>query len=320
MTLLSKFLENSVHPSINLPLTLSLLEEWCLVYIDGLDSKKHLQNQFTIDVDFLKKEEYKLCAHCNFNGKVWATMFLFHYKKGYAYIIRKSVAKIQIKELEKYAVFSKVQIRKLDNIYLFGLSGFNAKFFLSKNFFSIPNKKSPLISNEDRTILWFSEPFERFLLVLSLNDVLFLQKKENEITLLNDSKQWLLLDMESGFPIIDEKNTQKFLPQSINLTMLQAVSFNKGCYYGQETISRMFHKNLNKHELYLLLSTGNINPEIGSIIEMKKEEKWYRVGFLLAIVHIKVNEICIQAVLNKSINIKNMFRIYEFENVFFIKN
>ncbi|AYN24644.1 tRNA-modifying protein YgfZ [Buchnera aphidicola] len=318
--LLFNFLKKSVYPSTNLPLTLSLLEEWCLVYIDGLDGKKHLQNQFTIDINFLKKEEYKLCAHCNFNGKVWATMFLFHYKKGYAYIIRKSIVKTHIKELKKYAVFSKVQIRELDNIFLFGLSGIDAKLFLSKYFIDIPNEQCPLTFHEDKTILWFSKPFERFLLVLSLKDLFFLRKKENEIILLNNSKQWLLLDIEAGFPIIDEQNSQKFLPQSINLTNLQAVSFNKGCYYGQETIARVFHKNLNKHELYILSSTGNINPKIGSIIEMKKDEKWYRIGFLLAIVHVKVNEIVIQAVLNKSVKIQNIFRIYEFKNIFLIKN
>ncbi|AAM67965.1 tRNA-modifying protein YgfZ [Buchnera aphidicola] len=317
---LSKCFKNSIYPSINLPLTLSLLEEWCLIYICGIDSKKHLQNQFTIDINCLKKEEYKLCAHCNFNGKVWATMFIFHYKKGFAYIIRKSIAKIQIKELKKYAIFSKVEIRELDDIYLFGLSGFNAKFFLSKNFVDIPNKNCSLISNQDRTILWFSEPCERFLLVLSLKDLLLLKRKENEITLLNNSKQWLLFDIEAGFPIIDKQTSQKFLPQSINLILLQAVSFDKGCYYGQETIARVFYKNLNKYSLYLLSSKGNINPKIGSIIEMKKEEKWYRIGFLLAIVHVEFNRTVIQAVLNKSINIQNIFRIYEFKNIFLIKN
>lgn len=123
------FRKNIVYPSINLPLTLSSLEEWSLIYVEGADSKKHLQNQFTIDINFLKKEEYKLCAHCNFNGKVWATMFLFHYRRGYAYIVRKSVAEIQIKELQKYAIFSDVKIQELDNFCLFGLSGFGAKFF-----------------------------------------------------------------------------------------------------------------------------------------------------------------------------------------------
>ncbi|CAL4325066.1 tRNA-modifying protein YgfZ [Buchnera aphidicola] len=308
-----------VYSSINLPLTLHFLEEWSLVYIEGTDSTKHLQNQFTIDVFSLNKKEYKFCAHCNFNGKVLATMFLFHYRKGYAYIIRKSLVKMQVKQLKKYAIFSKVEIKELDNLYLFGISGSDARLFLSELFIDIPNVNHSIISHEKRTILLFSKPIERFFLILSLKDVLFLKKQKNKIKLFNNSKQWTLLDIEAGFPIFDKKLSQKFLPQSLNLEKLQAISFNKGCYYGQETIARTFYKNLNKYELHVLVGIGKISAEIGSIIETEKEGKWYRIGFLIAMIYVEVNQVFIQAVINKSINAKNIFRIYGLKNIFLIK-
>lgn len=309
-----------VYPLINFPLTLHSLEEWSLVYIKGIDSKKHLQNQFTIDVFSLKKEEYKLCAHCNFNGKVLATMFLFHYKKGYAYIIRKSLAQMQIKELQKYAIFSKVEIKELNHLYLFGLSGNDARLFLSNCFIEIPNINHPIISHEKRTILLFLQPVERFFLILSLKDVLFLQQQKSKIKLFSNSKQWVFFDISAGFPIIDKQSSQKFLPQSLNLDKLKAISFNKGCYYGQETIARIFYKNLNKYELHVLVSTGKINAKIGSIIEMENEGKWYRIGFLIAIIHVEVNQVFIQTVINKFPSTKKIFRIHGLKNIFLIKN
>ncbi|QIQ41443.1 MAG: tRNA-modifying protein YgfZ [Buchnera aphidicola (Aphis urticata)] len=316
---LFNFSKNVVYPSMQLPLTLMSLEEWSIIYIDGIDSKKFLQNQLTIDINSLAKKFHKICASCNLNGRVYSTMLLFHYKKGYACIIKKSLFDLQIQAFIKYTVFLKVQIHQLNDVYLLGLSGNDSKLFLSKQFIEIPNNNKPVVSNQEATMLWFSDPCERFLLVLSLKNFLLFIKKINTKILLNNSKQWISLDMEAGYPIIGKTMSQKFLPQSINLDTLQAISFNKGCYYGQEIIARVFYKNLNKHRLYLLSSKGTIQPKIGSVIETKISKKWLRIGFLLSIVHLYSNEIWIQAVLNKSINIQNVFRVHGFKTIFLIK-
>ncbi|QFQ32248.1 tRNA-modifying protein YgfZ [Buchnera aphidicola] len=317
---LFNFSKNVVYSSIQLPLTLISLEKWSIIYIDGFDSKKFLQNQLTIDLDSLKKRHHKICAYCNLKGRVYSTILLFHYRKGYACIIKKSLFDLQIQEFRKYTVFLKVQIHQLNDIFLLGLSGRNSKLFLSEQFKEIPDDSAPVVSNKEITMLWFSNPCERFLLVLSLKNFLLFKEKINRKILLNNSKQWIALDMEAGYPIIGKTMSQKFLPQSVNLDKLQAISFNKGCYYGQEIISRVFYKNLNKHALYLLSSKETINPKIGSVIETKVLNNWVRIGFLLSVVNVYSNETWIQAVLNKSINIQNIFRIYGFETIFSIKN
>ncbi|ALD15368.1 tRNA-modifying protein [Buchnera aphidicola (Aphis glycines)] len=312
--------KNIIYSSIQLPLTLISLEQWSIIYIDGADSKKFLQNQLTIDLNFLQKEHHKICAYCNLKGRVYSTMLIFHYRKGYACIIKKSLFDLQMQEFKKYTIFLKVQIHKLNDISLLGLSGKNAKLFLSEQFIEIPDDSKTVVSDKEITMLWFSNPCERFLLVLSLKDFLLFKKKIKRKILFNDSKQWIALDMEAGYPIIGKTMSQKFLPQSLNLDKLQAISFNKGCYYGQEIISRIFYKNLNKHRLYLLSSKGSMNPNVGSIVETKVLNNWLRIGFVLSVVNIYSDEIWIQAVLKKSINIQNMFRIYGFKKIFLIKN
>lgn len=308
-----------IYPSNKLSLTMILLNEWSFVYAEGSDAQRYLQNQLTIDINLLKKTNHTLCAHCNFNGKVWTTMRLFHYDKGYGYIQRTSISKTQIKELKKYSIFSKIRIYKLDDIYLIGIAGLNARLFLLDFFETIPDQNSPVVHECKKTILWFSKPSERFLLVLPLSDFLFFKKSINKKIFLNDSRQWTALDIEAGFPIIDEKCSKKFTPQAINLDKLEAISFKKGCYYGQETIARIFFKNLNKYYLCYLIGIGKIFPEINSFIEIKLEKKWYKIGVLLAIVHVNSQEMLIQVVLYKPVNINDSFRIRGFENVFFMK-
>ncbi|QCI25629.1 tRNA-modifying protein YgfZ [Buchnera aphidicola (Sitobion avenae)] len=312
-------LQNVVYPSHELSLTMILLEEWSLIYVEGLDSKTYLQNQLTIDMNFLLETHHALCAHCNINGKVWSTLRLFHYEKGYGYIQRKSVSEIQMREMHKYSIFSKIKFHELHDICLIGIVGSDARAFLSNFFIDIPSENCPVMHEENTTILWYSDPSERFLLVLSFADFLIFKKKINKKIFFNNSKQWLLLDIEAGFPIIDKTCSKRFTPQAINLDKLKAISFKKGCYYGQETIARIFFKKTNKYYLCYLISKGNIFPEIGSFIETQIDGQWSKIGVLLSIVHVKFEEIYIQVVLYKSININNLFRICGFRNIFFIK-
>lgn len=319
---LFKFKKNIVYPSNKLPLTLISLEEWSLIYIKGTDSKKYLQSQLTIDINLLKKTDHMLCAHCNIHGKVWSTMRLFHYRKGYAYIERKSIADIQVTAFKKYSIFSKIVINKIDDVFLLGVAGVNVKFFLLDFLKNIPDEDFPVISENKKTIIRFQEPSERFLMILSLQDFLNFKKeiiKSNKKIFFNDSHQWLSLDIESRFPIIDEASSVKFTPHALDLEKLKAISFKKGCYYGQEKIARIFFKNSNKRGLFFLFGEGNTLPEIASLIEMQENEQWFAVGIILAVVQIKYEEIWIQAVLDKTINQDNLFRVRKYKNIFLIK-
>ncbi|QCI16098.1 tRNA-modifying protein YgfZ [Buchnera aphidicola] len=313
-------LQNIIYPSSELSLTMILLDQWSLVYVRGSDSKKYLQNQLTININLLSKKHHALCAHCNLNGKVWSTMRLFQYQKGYAYIQRKSISKIQITELKKYSIFENVRITELNDIVLIGLAGLDARNFLLKFFIKIPNKNCSIVYEKNKTILWYSEPKERFLLILTLSEFLFLKKEINKNIFFNKSKQWLSLEIESGFPIIDKESAQKFTPQAINLDKLKGISFDKGCYYGQEMIAQIFFKNLNKRFLCSLIGKGILFLEIGSFIEIQIENKWCIIGIVLSFVHIKNRDTYIQAVLYKPVNANNLFRIQGFQNIFLIKN
>jgi folate-binding protein YgfZ len=312
-------LQNTVFLSNELSLTMMILDEWSMVYVEGIDAKNFLQNQLTIDINILKTIHHRFCSHCNFNGKVLSTMHIFKYDQGYAYVQRKSVSNMQITELKKYSLFSKVKIKQLNDVVLVGMAGLNVRSLLSSFLKIIPDEKTTIIHNEGMTILWFCQPLERFLLVLSFSDFLSLKNNIDKNIALNNSKQWLSLDIEAGLPIVDQECVNKFTPQAINLDKLKAISFQKGCYYGQETIARIFFKNLNKYNLYCLCGKGYISTKIGSVIKVKIQNKWCKIGFVLSVSNVFFEKTLIQAVLKKPVSAKNMFRVDEFKNLFFIK-
>ncbi len=65
--------------------------------------------------------------------------------------------------------------------------------------------------------------------------------------------------IQNKIPIITSTTSELFLPDNINLIDLNAVSFKKGCFLGQEIIARMYYKGKTKQKLYLIKSDVNFN-------------------------------------------------------------
>ena len=55
--------------------------------------------------------------------------------------------------------------------------------------------------------------------------------------------------IEAGIPVIDDTNTEAFTPHMLNLDKLGAISFEKGCYTGQEVVARTEHLGKSKRRM-----------------------------------------------------------------------
>lgn len=66
--------------------------------------------------------------------------------------------------------------------------------------------------------------------------------------------------IEQKIPTVFAATSELFLPHRINLTDFGGVSFNKGCYTGQEIIARMEHRGEIKHHLYCAVTTAVYQP------------------------------------------------------------
>ncbi|MDA0679355.1 MAG: hypothetical protein O3A13_07180 [Proteobacteria bacterium] len=55
--------------------------------------------------------------------------------------------------------------------------------------------------------------------------------------------------IRAGVPSIDERNTETYTPHMLNLDKLGAISFNKGCYTGQEVVARTENLGTSKRRL-----------------------------------------------------------------------
>lgn len=212
--------------STRLPLTLMTLDDWALATITGVDSEKYIQGQVTADVSQMTENQHLLAAHCDAKGKMWSNLRLFRQGDGFAWLERRSLRDAQLTELKKYAVFSKVAIAPDDERVLLGVAGFRARAALANLFSELPNSDKQVITEGASTVLWFEHPAERFLLIVDATTAETLVGLRGEAEL-NNSQQWLALDIEAGIPVIDTANSAQFIPQATNLQALGGISFKK---------------------------------------------------------------------------------------------
>jgi folate-binding protein YgfZ len=298
----------------DLPATLISLEDWSLISVDGADSRKYLQGQLTCDIDALTAPHYTQAAHCDPKGKLWSNLLLFPRGEGLAYIERASLQQQQLAELKKYAVFSKVSFTLADDCVLLGFAGLDARQTLSQVYPQLPDDQTPVDTQPDVTLLHIAQPNERFLLIATKAETERLFHLLLGKVALNNSQQWLALDIESGIPVIDLENSAQFLPQSVNLQALDAISFTKGCYSGQEMVARAKYRGANKRAMYALRGKCYRLPTIGEELELQLGEGWRRTGTVLASVKLTDESVLIQAVLNNDLGADAVLRVRDDEN------
>lgn len=305
--------------SARLPLTLMTLDDWALATLTGADSEKYLQGQVTADVAALTEHQHLLAAHCDAKGKMWSNLRLFRRDGGFALIERRSIRDAQLTELKKYAVFSKVTIAPDDEHVLLGVAGFQARAALANLFTSLPDADKQVVQEGATSILWFEHPAERFLLVTDVATAERISEKLRGEAQLNNSQQWLALNIEAGLPVIDAANSAQFIPQATNLQALGGISFKKGCYTGQEMVARAKFRGANKRALWYLAGKASRLPEPGEDLELKMGENWRRTGTILAAVQLEDGRLLVQAVMNNDMEPDSVFRVRDDANTLSIE-
>jgi folate-binding protein YgfZ len=98
-----------------------------------------------------------------------------------------------------------------------------------------------------------------------------------------------LFDIQAGVPRIHPETSGAFLPHDINLDQLGAISFEKGCYTGQEIIARMQYRGkLKKRMRTATLTTDNpptpgSDDSLGTIVDVASQNNHCTILYIAPI-------------------------------------
>ena len=72
--------------------------------------------------------------------------------------------------------------------------------------------------------------------------------------------------IRAGMADITSETTDQFIPQMLNLDLLDFISFKKGCYTGQEVVARAHYLGAVKRRMYLLALDTDSVPASGQTL------------------------------------------------------
>ena len=76
-------------------------------------------------------------------------------------------------------------------------------------------------------------------------------------------EHWRALDIAAGLPQVYAATSGQFVAQMLNLDCIDAVSFTKGCYTGQEVIARAHYRGRVKRRMQRFLSSSPLRLQPG---------------------------------------------------------
>ena len=235
------------------------LGAWTLA---GNGAREFLQGYVTSDLDETQPGSLYPTAFCNLKGRVLATALVSAKADEVTLVMREEMIDPVLASLKKYLAFARGCKLVHEQVNIFGCVG------------HLP------ANTEDCPLSFASEQPLR--LVHSTQDEA--ERKWKELCTLAapaDARLWAWHELTAGFVHVSEQTSEEFLPQMIGLEELGGVSYTKGCYLGQEIVTRAAHRGKVKRHLVRTQweASDNTEPDIGTKLV---NEQGREVGMLVA--------------------------------------
>ena len=227
------------------------LSHFGLLRVAGPDGLNFLQGQFTNDVRLVTNDHSQLSGHCSPKGRILALFRLF--RRDDAYYLRMPAALLPptLERLRKYILMSKVTLSDAgDELLRIGLSGPRAIAALSRQLDHLPNEVDEVAHGNDLTVIRVAGPHPRVEVYGPAASIRALWESMAGIAQPVGAPAWTLLDIHAAVPTVYPETVEAFVPQMVNLQLVDGVSFRKGCYTGQEVVARMQFLGKLKRRMY----------------------------------------------------------------------
>ncbi len=241
------------------------LSHFSLLYFSGEDSRAFLHSQLSSDVQKLAMATAQYSSYCTPKGRVLASFLLWQSAEGYFAQLHGGLRESVQNQLTKFVLRSKVKISDASGTHIsLGLAGNNAEMLAKKCFVTIPQSVLGAAHDESVTLIRLSS--DRFQIITAAEQAAALWEKLSRSATAVGNQCWDWLNIRNGIPVITSATQEQFVPQMLNMEIIGAVSFNKGCYPGQEVIARTQHLGMLKRRMYLANIRSENSPQPGDVL------------------------------------------------------
>jgi len=217
----------------------ALLNDFTLLRFSGPDTPAFLHGQLTCDVQGLKPGSSSYGGYCNPKGRLLATFLLWPDDDGFNMLLPTAIAEPVRKRLSMYILRAKVKAETMTAaLACVGVTGPDTGATVAELGGEQPHGVNGVTTRAAVTTI--ALPGARCLMVIP--------REATELP--PDAGIWNACDIASGIPFILPATQEEFVPQMVNLDLIGALSYTKGCYPGQEIVARTHYLGRLKQRMF----------------------------------------------------------------------
>ncbi len=239
-----------------------LLSDQGLIRASGEDTAQFLHNLLTNDINHLAPESARHAALCTAKGRMIASFLIWREGPDYLLQLSADILPGIIKKLSMYVLRSKVKLTDISaERTLIGVAGLQAAAEIGD---LSPMSTTPFAGGTAVRL-----DHRRFILAVPAAGTTAVQSR---LSAQGELAVWHLEEIRHGMPRIVAATQEAFVPQMVNFATaaVGGVSFQKGCYPGQEIVARTHylgkvkrHMVRVKHDAAFAPGTDVFTPEVG---------------------------------------------------------
>jgi len=213
-----------------------------VVAVRGADAGPFLNAQLTVDVIALQAQHWQLGAYCSVKGRVLALFEMWRDDDGFRLLLPAEQSEPLRTRLARFVLRSKARLDDASGEWItFGLTGPGAEAALQAAGLQCPQVPWTGCRQDDgaRLVRVPASPRTgaRLMLLVPAATAAAWRGKLASIAPV-DAGVWWWSKVDAGLPDVVAVTQERFIPQMLNLDVLGAVHFRKGCYPGQEVVAR----------------------------------------------------------------------------------
>ncbi len=257
------------------------LSENVLVRVSGDDASSFMQGQLSNDFNLVTEGHSQLSAYCSPKGRVLALTRVLLRDNQYYLILPKSLHEQTIKRLQMFVMMAKVELAVAQELITFGAAGPDIEKELAEIFDNIPRVPNEASNEAGATLLRVHGINPRFMIIAELKQAIKIWERLNVHAAPVGHSAAQLLKVLSGIPTFSPVSVDTYVPQMVNLEQLGALSFDKGCYPGQEIVARTHYLGKQKRRMYRVSWSADKNAEVGTQIYSEDNKNGEPVGTIV---------------------------------------
>lgn len=239
-----------------------------LIAAHGPDADPFLQGQLTCDVREVTPDRSRIGAYCTPKGRALACLRLFRREDALCLELPRALVEPTLTRLRRYVLRAKVRLEDAsDHWARIGVAGPNTDALLTKLLGAVPQAANEVVhapaDSRDITVIRLPGSTPRFELHGPLMAVQALWTQLEADVTFTGPEPWRLLEILAGTPAVYPETVEAFVPQMLNLQLLDGISFQKGCYTGQEIVARTHYLGKLKRRMVLARVDSPTPPRPG---------------------------------------------------------